>query len=61
MGALVGALTLPPTLSGTVDVLWAVMAAGTAIFVLCVMGYFTQRCEHGKEIAELKKDLEIRK
>jgi hypothetical protein len=59
VSALVGALTLPPTMSGTVDVLWALMAAGAAIFWLCMIGYLTQRRSHGKEIGELKKDLEI--
>jgi len=61
VGALVGALTLPVTLSGTRDVLWVLTAAGAAIFFLCMVGYLTQRRNHGKEIGELKKDLEIHK
>jgi hypothetical protein len=61
VSALVGALTLPSTLAGTVDVLWALLAAGAAIFCLCMIGYLTQRRNHGKEIGELKKDLEIHK
>jgi hypothetical protein len=60
-GALVGALTLPVILSGTRDVLWALTAAGAAILALCLVGYLTQRRDHGKEISELKKDLEILK
>jgi hypothetical protein len=58
---LVGALTLPVTLSGTRDVLWVLTAAGAAIFCLCMVGYLTQRRNHGKELGELKKDLEIHK
>jgi uncharacterized protein DUF397 len=61
VSALVGALTLPPALSGTVDVLWALLAAGAAMTCLCMAGYLTQRRDHGQEIGELKKDLEIRK
>jgi len=59
--ALVGVLTLPVTLSGARDVLWALIAAGAVILGLCLFGYLTQRRDHGREIAELKKDLEIRK
>ena len=53
--ALVGVLTLPSTLSGTRDVLWALTAAGAAIFALCLFGYLTQRRDHAREIAELKR------
>ena len=35
VGALVGALTLPATLTGTKDVLWTLTAAGALIFLLC--------------------------
>lgn len=57
--ALTGALTLPPSMPGTTDVLWVLTAAGSAIFCLCVTGYFTQRCDQKRGIGELKKDLEI--
>jgi hypothetical protein len=53
--ALVGAMTLPATLSGTRDVLWALTAAGAAIFGLCLAGYLTQRRDHAREIEELRK------
>jgi hypothetical protein len=59
VGALVGGLTLPPTLSATVDVLWALVATGATIFCLCIVGYLTQRRNYEKEIGELSKDLEI--
>jgi hypothetical protein len=59
--ALVGGLTLPVTLAGTRDVLWAVTAAGGVVFCLCLVGYLTQRRDHAKEISELKKDLELQK
>jgi hypothetical protein len=61
VSALVGALTLPVTLSGTRDVLWVLTAAGAVILVLCLVAYLTQRRGHEAEIGELKKDLEIRK
>jgi hypothetical protein len=61
VSALVGALTLPSTLPGTASMLWTLMAAGAAIFFLCMVGYVTQRRNPGKEIGELKKDLEIHK
>jgi hypothetical protein len=60
-GALVGALTLPVTLPGTRDVLWVLAAAGAAIFGLSIVAYLTQRRNHGKELDDLKKDLEIHK
>jgi hypothetical protein len=59
VGALMGALTLPVVASGTRDVLWALTAAGIIVFVLCLVAYFTQRRDHGQEISELKRDLEI--
>jgi peptidoglycan/LPS O-acetylase OafA/YrhL len=58
-GALLAALTPPPPMSAPVDVPWVLMGAGTAIFLLCMIGYLTQRRNHGSEIGELKKDLEI--
>jgi hypothetical protein len=61
VAALVGLLTLPADLTGTRDVLWAVTVAGAVVFLLCLVGYFTQRRDHGKEIGELKKDLEMHK
>jgi hypothetical protein len=61
VSALIGALTLPPALPGPVDVLWALVSAGTAIFCLCMIGYFTQRRHYAQELSELKKDLEIHK
>jgi len=61
VGALVGALTLPVSVSAVRDVLWVLTAAGVAIFCLCMTGYLTQRHDHGKEIGALKKDLEIHK
>lgn len=57
----VTAATLPTDLTGTRDVLWAVTVAGAVLTVLSLVAYFTQRHDHGKEIAELKKDLEMRK
>ena len=57
----VGALTLPPTLAGIISVLWVVTVAGSVIMVLCLVGYLSQRRDHGREIDELKKDLEMRK
>lgn len=59
VSALIGALTLPSAMPGTVGILWALMAAGVTIFCLCVTSYITQQCHRGKEIDELKKDLEI--
>lgn len=58
MGALIGALTLPVAMSGTRDALWAVTGGGVVVLLLCLVGYFTQRRDHGREIAELRKDLE---
>ena len=60
-GALVTALTLPVAQSGVRDVLWVLTGAGVVILVLCLVGYLTQRRDRGREISELKKDLEIRK
>jgi hypothetical protein len=57
----VGALTLPTTLTGLIDVLWAVAAAGILVAVLCLIGYLTRRRDHASQIGELKKDLEMRK
>jgi hypothetical protein len=59
--ALVGALTLPSALSGTRDVLWAITGAGTVFLFLCLFGYLTQRRDHGRDVEELRKDLEIHK
>jgi hypothetical protein len=57
----VGALTLPLTLTGIINALWVVTVAGSVIMVLCLVGYLSQRRDHGREIDELKKDLEMRK
>ena len=57
VGALVGALTLPSSLSATKDVLWTLTAAGGFVMLICLAAYLTQRGEHGKDISELKKDL----
>ena len=43
VSALVGALTLSSTGPGTLDALWVLMAAGGAIFCLCMIGYLAQR------------------
>lgn len=51
VSALVGALTLPPTLPGTASMLWTLMAAGAAMFCLCMVGYVTQRRNPGKRSA----------
>jgi hypothetical protein len=59
VGALVGALTLPASLLGARDILWALTATGAVVFMLCMVAYLTQRRELGAEIGELKKDLEI--
>lgn len=61
VGALVGALTLPASLSAARDILWALTATGAVVFTLCMAAYLTQRRELGAEIDELKKDLEIYK
>jgi hypothetical protein len=58
---LVGALTLPANLTGTRDVLWVLTVAGAVVLTLCLVGYLTQRQDHAREIAELRKDLEIHK
>ena len=58
---LVTALSLPANLIGTSDVLWSATVAGALVTVVCFLGYFTQRRDHGKEIDELKKDLEMYK
>ena len=60
-GALVGALTLPPNLPGTKDVLWGLMATGVVVLGLCLFAYLIQRRERGTEIGELKKDLDLYK
>jgi hypothetical protein len=59
VGALVGALTVPP--SATRSVFWVLTAAGAVVLALCLVGYFTQRSDHGKEIAELEKDMNLHK
>jgi len=61
MGALVGALTLPAAMSGTRVALWVATGCGLVVLLLCLFGYFGQRRDHGKEIAELRKDLENHK
>ena len=61
VSALVGALTLSASLSGTINVLWALTAAGSAVFCLCVIGYLTQQRGYKKGICELKRDLEMLK
>jgi hypothetical protein len=58
---LVTVLALPGTLIGTRDVLWTVTAAGAIVAIVCLLGYFTQRRDHGKEVDELTRDLEVRK
>jgi hypothetical protein len=57
--ALVGVLTMSVTPSGTRGVLWALTAAGTTVFALCLVGYLAHRRDHTREIRELRKDLEI--
>jgi hypothetical protein len=59
VGAFVGVLTLPATSAGVRDVLWALTATGVVVLVLSLAAYLTQRREHGTEISELQKDLEI--
>lgn len=56
----VTAATLSPALAGTRDVMWAVTVAGAVLTLVCLIAYFTQRRDRSKEIAELKKDLEMR-
>jgi len=58
---LVTALTLSAAQSGARNVLWVLTGAGAVILVLCLVGYLTQRRDRGREISELKKDLEIHK
>jgi hypothetical protein len=60
-GALVTALTLSVAQSGLKNVLWVLTGAGAVVLVLRLVGYLTQRRDHGREISELKKDLEIHK
>jgi hypothetical protein len=57
-GALVGALTLPAAMSGTRAALWVATGCGVIVLLLCLFGYLGQRRDHGKEITELRKDLE---
>jgi hypothetical protein len=57
----VTATTLPKELATTRNVLWAATVAGIALAAVCLVAYFTQRRDHAKEIAELKKDLEMHK
>jgi hypothetical protein len=59
IGAFVGALTLPNSLPGIRDVLWALTATGVVIVVLCLAAYHSQRRVRGEEIGELQKDLQI--
>lgn len=60
VGALTGALTFASGLpSGSKDVLWALTATGAVVLILCLVAYISQRSEHGKEVDELKKDLEM--
>jgi hypothetical protein len=61
ISALVGALTVPTALSGTRDTLWAITGGGLIMLLLCLVGFFTQRSSHDREIAELRKDLENHK
>lgn len=58
IGALVGALTLPVEMSEIRDTLWAITGCGVMVLLLCLVGYFTQRRNQSREIAELRKDLE---
>jgi hypothetical protein len=51
VGAFVTALTLPAAQPGTRDVLWVLTGAGAVILVLCLVGYLTQRRDHGREIS----------
>lgn len=60
-GALVTALTLPVAQSGVRDVLWVLTGASAVVLVLCLVGYLSQRGDRGREVSELRKDLEIRK
>jgi hypothetical protein len=59
VGAVIAALTVPPALSGTRAMLWALAAAGLAILGLCLAGYLSQRREAAAGISELRKDLDI--
>jgi hypothetical protein len=61
VGALVGALTLPPNLPGTRDVMWGLVVTGVVVLSLCVFAYFTQRRDRDAEIGELKKGLDLYK
>jgi hypothetical protein len=37
------------------------LVTGVVVLALCLAGYFTQRCERGVEVVEVKKYLEIHK
>jgi hypothetical protein len=59
--ALVAALTLSTELSGISDAMWAVTAAGAVTLALCLVGYLADHGDRGREIAQLGRDLEIRR
>ena len=55
----VGAWTLPAVPAATRDILWVLTALGAVAAILCLVAYFTQCRDNGKEITELQKDLEM--
>lgn len=58
--ALVTRLTLPSTATATEKAVLLMMTIlGVVCVVLCMIGYFTQRQQRGKEIRELKTDFEM--
>lgn len=60
VAALVTYLTLPSSASaGEHDIMLMLVILGAVGLVLSVIGYFTQRQERGKDIRDLKADLEL--
>lgn len=58
--AFVTRLTLPSTASATPKMVTLMLTVlGVVCFILCIIGYLTQRQQHGKDIKDLKTDLEI--
>ena len=58
--AFVTRLTLPSTAAATPKTVTLMLTVlGVVCFILCIIGYLTQRQQHGKEIKDLKTDLEM--
>jgi hypothetical protein len=60
VGALVGIKTLPQAPEpGARNVLWVMVALGVLAAGICALAYLNQRHNQGKEIDELKRDLQM--